>query len=786
MAPRKGFANLNVSEEFRIRTEKILRSLIDNSEEESLQFPHTLNNNERAWIHKHCRTIGLESKSLGKEPKRYITVTKKNVRKTNNCKIPLTITHENLNIIQDFISTHPVARDKMELIKSKQKNVYVDNNMGQLTYGSMQVPTSSFNNELIDFRVNLPIWPLRENLMEMIISHQVIIVCGETGSGKTTQLPQFVLDYSSSCNERCRIICTQPRRISAVAVSERVAAERGERVGQTVGFHIRLESSVGPKTALIYCTNGILLRTLMNGDSCLKTFTHIIVDEIHERDRYSDFLLICLRECLINHPHLRLILMSATMDINLFQKYFNNAPVVFIPGRLHPVQDYYLDDILQMINYESAAMVAKKKKIDKANTPSVNPNTQSLPIPVDLLDEDVINTTGNSDLDIEINECIEECFETGLEESFSQFLQLILSEHVPVNYQNPETGHTGLMAASYHGNYDIVQQLLSFGASSNLISTDNLKAVDYAYSHNNVIIVQMLQACQQIPQSNCSDNDSAKQLTDLYTSTVSNDSPIDFDLLHAVLYSIHSGYNDFGSILVFLPGYDDIVITRDRITADARFNSKPYHTFTLHGSMSMSEQHKVFNPIKHKRKIILSTNIAETSITINDVIYVVDCGKVKEMTYDAIVGVSALQSTWVSQACAKQRAGRAGRTQPGICFHLYTKYRYMQMNDFASPEILRMPLHELCLQTKMLAPKEMPIAGFLARALEPPSAMAVQSAITHLQEIEALDANEDLTALGNHLVDLPVEPRLAKMLIYSVIFKCLDPVLTIVSTLAHR
>lgn len=783
MAPRKGFTNLNISEEFRIKTERVLRSFIDNSSEECLQFPHTLSNNERAWIHKHCRTIGLISKSVGKETKRFITVSKKNLTNINNYKIPLTMTKDSLNQIQDFIMNHPPAKDKVELNKSKQKNIYVDNNMGQLTYGSMQVPISSFNNELIDFRVGLPIWPQREYLMEMIVSHQVIIVSGETGSGKTTQLPQFILDYSSSCNEKSRIICTQPRRIAAVSVAERVALERNERVGQSVGFHIRLESSVGPKTALIYCTNGILLRTLMNGDACLKTFTHIIVDEIHERDRYSDFLLICLRECLINHPHLRLVLMSATIETNIFKKYFNNAPCVFIGGRLFDVKSYYLDDILQMINYESPAMITKKKTLDKNK---ISPIQTNVPI---TIESQVINSSGNSDLDIEMNDCIEECFETGADESFGQLLQLILSEHVPVNYQNPENGYSGLMAASFHGNYEIVQQLLLYGASPNLISKESLSAVDYAYSQNYSDVVQMLQSCQScdVSQNIDSASDLAKQqLTNLYTSTVSDDLPIDFDLLHELLYCVHTQYNDFGSILVFLAGYDDIIICRDKIFADSRFLSKSYQIYTLHGSMSMSDQHKVFSTLKNKRKIILSTNIAETSITIDDVVYVVDCGKVKEMTYDAISKVSALQSSWISQACAKQRAGRAGRTREGCCFHLYSKLRQMKLNDFTTPEILRMPLHELCLHTKMLAPKDMPIADFLARAIEPPAAIAVESAICHLQEIEALDLNEKLTSLGNHLVDLPVEPRLAKMLIYAVILKCLDPLLTIVSTLAYR
>ncbi|GLV31703.1 RHAU helicase [Carabus blaptoides fortunei] len=393
----------------------------------------------------------------------------------------------------------------------------------------------------------------------------------------------------------------------------------------------------------------------------------------------------------------------------------------------------------------------------------------------------------SADLKIEMEECIMECVEHGSDDSFAQLLQLILSDHVPINFQHSANGYTGLMAAAMHGNYNICLQLLTFGASTKLWSNDNCSALDFAYMKQRIDCVEILKYFEDYDQSEAAaqakDND-LTQLLELYHSSIS-DQVIDFDLLHLLLCHIHR--NTFkGSILVFLAGYEDIITVKDRIMSDSRFNMVPYEIFMLHGHMQISDQHKVFNPLPGKRKIILATNIAETSITIDDVVYVIDSGKVKEKCYDAMTGVCSLQCAWISQAGAKQRAGRAGRTQPGICYHIFSKYRYNSMQSFATPEILRMPLHELCLQTKMLAPKETKIADFLARAIEAPSAMAVNSAIKHLQEIDALDENEELTFLGQHLVDLPVEPRLAKMLLYSVIFKCVDPMLTIVAFLSYR
>ncbi|KAJ6677010.1 DEXH-BOX ATP-DEPENDENT RNA HELICASE DEXH5 MITOCHONDRIAL [Salix viminalis] len=189
--------------------------------------------------------------------------------------------------------------------------------------------------KMIEFRRSLPAYKEKDLLLKAISENQVIVVSGETGCGKTTQLPQYILEYEieAARGAACSIICTQPRRISAMSVSERVAAERGEKLGESVGYKVRLEGMRGRDTRLLFCTTGILLRRLLL-DRDLKGVTHVIVDEIHERGMNEDFLLIVLRDLLPRRPELRLILMSATLNADLFSSYFGGAPAIHIPVSL--------------------------------------------------------------------------------------------------------------------------------------------------------------------------------------------------------------------------------------------------------------------------------------------------------------------------------------------------------------------------------------------------------------------------------------------------------------------
>ncbi|KAL8880813.1 MAG: hypothetical protein Q9192_007940, partial [Flavoplaca navasiana] len=215
--------------------------------------------------------------------------------------------------------------------------------------------TPSFRN-MVRQRKSLPIWGFKEEIIKTVLGHQTVIVCGETGCGKSTQVPSFILEHELSLGRTCKVYCTEPRRISAISLARRVSEELGERksdVGTSrslVGYAIRLESKVVRENRLVYATTGIVMRMLEASDD-LQEITHLVLDEVHERSIESDFLLIVLRKLLARRPQLKVILMSATVDAAKFSSYFSGAPILTVPGRTFPVQTRYLEDAIEETNF---------------------------------------------------------------------------------------------------------------------------------------------------------------------------------------------------------------------------------------------------------------------------------------------------------------------------------------------------------------------------------------------------------------------------------------------------
>ncbi|XP_010509536.1 PREDICTED: DExH-box ATP-dependent RNA helicase DExH1-like isoform X2 [Camelina sativa] len=521
------------------------------------------------------------------------------------------------------------------------------------------------------FREKLPAFRMKEGFLKSVSENQVLVVSGETGCGKTTQLPQFILEeeISSLRGADCNIICTQPRRISAISVASRISAERGEPIGESVGYQIRLESKRSDQTRLLFCTTGVLLRRLIE-DPNLTNVSHLLVDEIHERGMNEDFLLIILRDLLPRRPDLRLILMSATINADMFSTYFGNAPTMHIPGFTFPVAELFLEDVLEKSRYS-------------------------------IKSSDSGNYQGNSRGRRRDSESKKDDLTTLFEE------------------------------------IDINVHYKSYSSATRL----SLEAWSGAQ--------------------------------------------IDVDLVEATLEHICRHEGD-GAILVFLTGWDEISKLLEKINGNRLLgDSSKFLILPLHGSMPTVNQREIFDrPPPNKRKIVLATNIAESSITIDDVVYVVDCGKAKETSYDALNKVACLLPSWISKASAHQRRGRAGRVQAGVCYRLYPKVIYDSFPQYQLPEIIRTPLQELCLHIKSLQVGS--IGSFLAKALQPPDALAVENAIELLKTIGALDDIEDLTPLGRHLCTLPVDPNIGKMLLIGAIFQCVNPALTIAAALAYR
>uniref|UniRef100_A0A672YPW1 ATP-dependent DNA/RNA helicase DHX36 n=1 Tax=Sphaeramia orbicularis TaxID=375764 RepID=A0A672YPW1_9TELE len=514
-------------------------------------------------------------------------------------------------------------------------------------------------------------------LVELINSNRVLVVSGETGCGKTTQVTQFILDdyINRGVGSTCRIVCTQPRRISAISVAERVAAERAESVGNgnSCGYQIRLQSRLPRRQgSVLYCTTGIILQWLRS-DPLLSSISHLVLDEIHERNLQSDVLLIIVKDLLHMRDDLKVILMSATLNAEKFSQYFDNCPMIHIPGLTFPVKEFFLEDVVEMTRYQP-------QNRDRRSS-----------------------------------------WKRGFWQGHNSRPEKEVKE------------------AEYREMWPCFARTL-----------------EGRYSHTTIEALEKLD----------------------------NDDKIDLELIMALIHHIVRE-DEEGAILVFLPGWDNISSLNDLLMAQPMFRSDRFVIFPLHSLMPTVNQTQVFKkPPPGVRKIIIATNIAETSITIDDVVYVIDGGKIKETNFDTHNNISTMAAEWVSLANAKQRKGRAGRVRPGKCYHLYNNLRASLLDDYQLPEIMRTPLEELCLQIKIL--KLGSIARFLEKALDPPTEKAVNLSIKNLTDLNALDHAENLTALGIHLARLPVEPHIGKLILFGALLGCLDPVLTIAASLSFK
>ncbi|OQR93387.1 ATP-dependent RNA helicase [Achlya hypogyna] len=529
-------------------------------------------------------------------------------------------------------------------------------------------------------RAALPMAAFRRPLLDALATNAVVLVSGETGCGKSTQVPHFLLDSLLAAGDaNGSIVCTQPRRIAAIGVADRVATEMGQVVGDGyVGYSIRLETKKSAACRLLFCTTGVLLRRLQ-GDPALTGVSHVIVDEIHERDVQSDVLLALLRRLLRQGAPLKVVLMSATLNAVQFQRYFEGCPLLEVPGRLFPVAVHYLEDVIEATGH----IVHDGDRTCKASAGG------------------------------------------------AQQAKVVVSGR---------GGRSNQVTLAWSARDVDAPALAALGDGYSTHTRETLAKVD--------------------------------------------PSVINYELLEELIASLVLGpTGHVGAILVFLSGRGEIRSLLAQLQGNRRL-AAACEVLPLHASLSAAEQQRIFRTYPGKTKVIASTNLAETSLTIDDVTVVIDAGRVKHMRHDVKTQTSSLLETWIAQANANQRAGRAGRVQPGTCYRLYPRATFeRELPAQPIAEIHRAPLTSLALQLHALVGSA---ASFWAELLEAPAPAAIEDATQELRRLGALDAADSLTPLGRHLSALPLDARTGKLLLFGAIFGCAAPVAVVAALLETK
>ncbi|EEY98164.1 ATP-dependent helicase HrpA [Vibrio sp. RC586] len=457
----------------------------------------------------------------------------------------------------------------------------------------------------IEYPALLPVSQKRDDIAKAIAQHQVVIVAGETGSGKTTQLPKICAELGRG--KYGLIGHTQPRRLAARSVANRIAEEMETELGGFVGYKVRFTDQISDQTQIKLMTDGILLAEIQN-DRFLNQYDTIIIDEAHERSLNIDFILGYLKQLLPRRPDLKVIITSATIDPERFSKHFSNAPIIEVSGRTYPVE----------VRYRPLA---------------------------------------------------------GDDDSESDRDQL-------------------------EGIFQAVDELCDEG---------------------------------------------------------------------------------LGDILIFMNGEREI---RDTADALAKRNLRDTEIVPLYARLSAGEQNKIFQP-HAGRRIVLATNVAETSLTVPGIKYVIDPGTARISRYSYRTKVQRLPIEPVSQASANQRKGRCGRTEEGICIRLYSEEDFLSRPEFTDPEILRTNLASVILQMTALGLGDIEAFPFV----EAPDKRNVQDGVRLLEELGAIndqikDPKKRLTESGKQLARLPIDPRLARMVLEASKFGCLKEVMIIASALS--
>ncbi|KAL8210619.1 hypothetical protein R6Q57_005056 [Mikania cordata] len=595
-------------------------------------------------------------------------------------------------------------------------------------------------------RMDLPIVMMEQEIMEAIYENISVIICGETGCGKTTQVPQFLYEAgfgSKNDSSRSGIIgVTQPRRVAVLATARRVAFELGVGLGKEVGFQVRHDKKIGDTCSIKFMTDGILLRELQN-DFLLKRYSTIILDEAHERSLNTDILIGMLSRIIVERQKiheqqkayevstektiapdkmifpLKLILMSATLRVDEFvsgDKIFSKPPpVIQVPTRQYPVTIHFSKrtDIVDYIGQAYKKILSIHKRLPPGGI--------------------LVFVTGQREVEYLCRKLRKASVEFTKRKS---------------NVNNVVT------------NVDTCNEF-------------DMKEIDEAFKMENQQQTDRFSSYDK-DEDDCNISEEDESFDSFGSDEESDLEEVDDKVKESVTQD-----DEFGNVLNDTCNFEALKAAFEalsgRTTSDCKSDndSKQQSTIDrspgaisvlpLYAMLPASAQLRVFEEIKEgERLVVVATNVAETSLTIPGIKYVVDTGREKVKNYNSSNGMETYEVQWISKASAAQRAGRAGRTGPGHCYRLYSSAVFSNIfADFSTAEILKTPVDGVLLLMKSMGIKEITKFPFPT----PPEAKALCEAEVCLKSLEALDYDGNLTPLGKAMSHYPMSPRHSRMLI---------------------
>lgn len=522
--------------------------------------------------------------------------------------------------------------------------------------------------------------------MQKIELNKITVISGDTGCGKSTQVPKFIYQHAKANNKRVKVLCTQPRRIACESIAKRIASEMGTEIGQEIGFHFSKKFRVTKETAIVFVTNGMFLNYLVYNPTVLNTYSHVIIDEVHERDIDADLILILLKTMITSFPKLKIILMSATINSEMFANYFSKTEIEschIIHDDIFKLNATYPEDENAKEEFEG------KKNIDDYDQSDwLRGKTEPRAV-IDGWGDTSSNLDIKSQFKVETKQSIpEEVFGFGVSQTEQQKLirtqqmasrqsdKMKIQKDAAQIYEIP-TKSSFIVNEVYID--DLLKKFCNFKTIGRLLDRKALEGLmNHNYSKGKAyLIIEAVFAAASLINFLDENNDQVPNM--------------------------RRNGNGPGTVLVFLPGLNEIYIFIEILRKALKRGQKLHKLkiVPLHSTLSDTNEAEVFAS-SHLRKVIVSTNIAESSLTIPDVHYVIDFCLSKQTIFKARAGIHKLDLAWASKASMKQRQGRTGRTCDGYVFKMLPRQFYNSLDEYPEPEMLRTPLDKIILRISLL------------------------------------------------------------------------------------